>query len=183
MCQRRARRRHRGTGEDSQSFGSCARETALVGLRYCADGVAPREITRRLNAEGIPPSTGATWSASTILGHRQRRTGILCNEIYIGRLVWNVCAYSRDPATGKRHERFNPEAEWQVAEVPDLRLVDQETWLRLSDTRSHAWPTRARATPKAPALRPRPMWRLRWPHDRCRQGTHGLRHLPQPGRL
>lgn len=111
-----------------------------------AGGVAPREIARRLNAEGVPSSTGATWSASTILGHRQRRTGILCNEIYIGRLVWNVCAYSRDPATGKRHERFNPEAEWQVAEVPDLRIVDQETWLRARAIRDrmHGRPERAR---------------------------------------
>ena len=111
-----------------------------------AEGIAPREIARRLNTEGVPSSTGATWSASTILGHRQRRTGILCNELYIGRLVWNVCAYSRDPATGKRHERFNPEADWQVADVPDLRIVDQETWqrARVIRDRQHTRPERVR---------------------------------------
>lgn len=91
-------------------------------------GVGPPEIARRLNDDGIPSATGKKWSASTILGHRQRRTGILCNEIYSGRLVWNVVSYSRDPDTGKRRESFNPESAWQTADIPELRIIDQKTW-------------------------------------------------------
>jgi hypothetical protein len=32
---------------------------------------------------------GKTWGPSTIYGNWQRGTGILNNELYVGRLVWN----------------------------------------------------------------------------------------------
>jgi site-specific DNA recombinase len=32
---------------------------------------------------------GGAWGPSTIHGNRQRGTGILNNELYIGTLVWN----------------------------------------------------------------------------------------------
>ncbi|WP_343206316.1 recombinase zinc beta ribbon domain-containing protein [Azospirillum lipoferum] len=34
----------------------------------------------------------------------------------------------KDPNTGKRVSRHNPESEWVVQEVPELRIVDQEVW-------------------------------------------------------
>ena len=54
-----------------------------------AVGVSPRAIAKTLNAEGMPGPSGRTWGPSTIHGNRQRGTGILNNELYIGRLVWN----------------------------------------------------------------------------------------------
>ncbi|WBO61162.1 hypothetical protein GT370_10165 [Acidocella sp. MX-AZ03] len=45
---------------------------------------------------------------TTIRGHATRGTGILRNELYIGRMVWNRMRYLKDPATGKRVSRMNP---------------------------------------------------------------------------
>jgi site-specific DNA recombinase len=58
----------------------------------------------------------------------RRGTGIINNEHYIGRLVWNRQRYVKDPSTGKRVSRLNPETEWIVTEVPALRIVDDELW-------------------------------------------------------
>lgn len=67
---------------------------------------------------------GALWGPSTIYGNPKRGTGILHNELYIGRLVWNKLRYLKDPDTAKRVSRPNPESEWVVTDVPALRIVD-----------------------------------------------------------
>ena len=61
-----------------------------------------------LNREGVPGPRGGAWGSSTIHGNPARGTGILNNELYIGRLVWNRLRYIKDPATGKRVSRANP---------------------------------------------------------------------------
>ena len=43
-------------------------------------------------------------------------------------MVWNRLRYIKDPETGKRVSRLNPESEWIVKDVPALRIVDQELW-------------------------------------------------------
>ena len=96
-----------------------------------AVGKSPKRIAADLNREGIKAPSGGEWGFSTINGNRQRGTGILNNELYIGRLVWNRLRYIKDPATGKRVSRLNPEAEWITQEVPDLRIVDQDLWDRV----------------------------------------------------
>ena len=93
-----------------------------------AAGIAPRAIAKTLNAEGVPSPSGSGWGPSTIHGNRQRGTGILNNELYIGRLVWNRLRYMKDPATGKRVSRLNPEGEWIIRDVPELRIIDQPLW-------------------------------------------------------
>ncbi len=97
-------------------------------FREFADGVSPRAIARRLNGEGIPGPSGRLWTDSTIRGHARRGTGLLNNELYIGRLVWNRQRYIKDPETGKRVSRINPPEEWIVREVPELRIVDDDLW-------------------------------------------------------
>nr|CAD7058711.1 DNA recombinase [Rhizobium sp. P007] len=47
--------------------------------------MSPAKIAEALNAEGIPGPRGGKWRDTTIRGDRNRRTGILNNEIYIGR--------------------------------------------------------------------------------------------------
>jgi len=91
-------------------------------------GRSPRAIAKTLNAEHVPGPTGETWTASTIHGNRERGTGILNNELYVGRLVWNRLRYVKDPATGKRISRLNPPALWIETEVPDLRILEDELW-------------------------------------------------------
>jgi site-specific DNA recombinase len=34
----------------------------------------------------------------------------------------------KDPSTGKRVSRMNPESDWLITEVPDLRIVDDALW-------------------------------------------------------
>ena len=60
-----------------------------------------------------------------------RGTGILNNELYIGRLVWNRLRYIKDPETGRRVSRLNPESEWIVQDAAALRIVDQALWDRI----------------------------------------------------
>ena len=72
-----------------------------------------------------------TRASPTIHGNRQRGTGVLNNELYIGRLVWNRLRYIKDPETGKRVSRLNQEENWIVKEVLDLRIIDQDIWDRV----------------------------------------------------
>ncbi|WP_076650184.1 recombinase family protein [Pontibaca methylaminivorans] len=97
-------------------------------LRDYVAGVSPRVIAKTLNEEGVPGPEGRLWNDTTIHGHTKRGTGILNNELYIGRLIWNRLRYLKDPSTGKRVSRLNPESEWIVKDVPDLRIVDDELW-------------------------------------------------------
>ena len=55
-------------------------------FRAFADGKSPRAIARELNAEGVAGPGGRPWRDTTIRGHRQRGSGLLNNELYVGRL-------------------------------------------------------------------------------------------------
>ena len=100
-------------------------------FRDFADGVSPKALARRLNAEGVPGPRGALWRDTAIRGHRTRGTGLLNNELYVGRLVWNRLRYVKDPETGKRVSRPNPPEARITTEVPDLRIVDDALWDRV----------------------------------------------------
>ena len=91
-------------------------------------GVSPKQIAKDLNREGVRGPRGAVWAPSTIHGNPKRGSGILHNELYIGRMVWNKLRYLKDPDTGKRVSRHNPESEWVISQVPALRIVDDELW-------------------------------------------------------
>jgi site-specific DNA recombinase len=104
---------------------------ATIVRRIFADylaGKSSRTIAWELNQEGLPGPQRAEWGPSTIHGNPKRGVGILNNELYVGRLVWNRLRYLKDPDTGKRVSRLNPESEWIVQDVPELRIVDQELW-------------------------------------------------------
>ena len=72
--------------------------------------------------------TDRAWQDTTIRGQKDRGTGILNNELYVGQLVWNRCSYVKDPRTGKRVARPNPPERWERTEVPDLRIIDDDLW-------------------------------------------------------
>lgn len=91
-------------------------------------GKSPVAIARSLNGENVPGPGGRPWLDTTIRGHAARGTGILRNELYIGRLVWNRLRYSKDPDTGRRLSRLNAKSEWVIEEVSNLRIVDQDLW-------------------------------------------------------
>lgn len=91
-------------------------------------GESARALAMRLNKAGVPAPRAKTWTASTISGNWKRGTGILNNELYIGKLVWNRQKFVKDPETGKRQARPNPPEAWIIEEVPDLRIIDDDLW-------------------------------------------------------
>ena len=96
-------------------------------------GQSPKSIAYRLNREGIPGPNGGKWGPSTIYGNWRRGTGILNNELYAGRIVWNRQRYIKDPSSGKRQARLNPEHKWATEEVPSLQIVDDVLWKLVRD--------------------------------------------------
>ena len=102
-------------------------------FREFAAGRSPRAIAADLNHEGVPGPLGRAWGDTTIRGHVSRGTGILNNELYVGVLVWNRQRYVKDPSTGRRVSRPNPETEWIRTNVPELRIVDDALWRAAKD--------------------------------------------------
>ncbi|OOY02726.1 recombinase family protein [Thioclava sp. F28-4] len=104
-----------------------------------AAGESARAIAFELNERNVPApraakgKTAGTWSFSTISGNRKRGTGILNNELYIGRRVWNRQRFIKDPSTGKRQARPNPPEQWVIEDVPDLRIIDDDLWGRAKE--------------------------------------------------
>jgi hypothetical protein len=105
-------------------------------FREYSDGTTPRQIAARLNGDGIPGPRGGLWNASTINGSRQRRNGILNNELYLGRITYNRQRFVKDPETGKRVSRLNPEHEWISREVPALHIIDDQTWEKVQQIKA-----------------------------------------------
>ncbi len=97
-------------------------------FRDYAAGKSAKTIAFALNKEGVPSPSGGDWGFSTINGNPKRGTGILNNEMYVGKLVWNRQRFVKDPDTGKRQARPNPESEWVIQEAPELRVIEDELW-------------------------------------------------------
>src|SRR5262249_14986981 len=115
-----------------------------------AAGKSPRRIAAELNRDGIPGPGGRPWGDTTIRGHALGGTGVLRNELYVGRLVWNRLRYTKDPATGRRVSRINPREDWICRDVPDLRILGDNLWSgvqsRLGAIRDSDSIAKARAT-------------------------------------
>ncbi|WP_108389199.1 recombinase family protein [Yoonia sediminilitoris] len=118
-----------------------------------SDGLSPKAIARKLNGEGIPGPRGKPWRDTAIRGHRIRGTGLLNNELYIGRLVWNRLRYIKDPETGRRVSRLNPQEEWIITDVPEMRIVDDALWARVKHRQEQI-----DATPRVQAIRETRFW-------------------------
>ena len=102
-------------------------------FRDFAAGISPRAIAKALNDGSIAGPDGKLWNDTSIRGHAKRGTGIINNELYIGRLIWNRQRYVKDPSTGRRVSRLNPESDWVITEVPELRIVDDRLWQAVKD--------------------------------------------------
>jgi site-specific DNA recombinase len=101
-----------------------------VFQRY-ADGHSPRAIAAELNKRKVPSPRGSAWLQSCVYGNRTKGTGLLNQELYRGRFVWNRSQWVRHPDSGKRHRIERPESEWIVQEMPELRIVPQKLWDRV----------------------------------------------------
>ena len=88
---------------------------------FAVEGRSPNEIARRLNNDRIKPLRAKLWATSGIYG-------LLRNELYVGRRIWNRRKFSKNPITGETTPRKKPESEWIINDVPDLRIVSDELW-------------------------------------------------------
>lgn len=120
------------------------------------DGSSPKRIALGLNRDGVLGPRVGDWAATTINGNRDRGTGILNNELYVGRLVWNRLRYSKDPDTGKRRSRLNDASAIVTKDVPDLRIIDDKLWDAVRDRQTRG--DRPAAQQGAPAFAKRPFW-------------------------
>jgi site-specific DNA recombinase len=87
---------------------------------YVAGGHSTREISRRLNADGVPTPTGAkaVWGTSTI-------GRLLRNEAYVGRVYYNRTESVPDPRPGRGSRQVpRPREEWIEIPVPPIISED-----------------------------------------------------------
>lgn len=129
----RVRREYDESGTPVRGLRSIDKEEATnivwIFQRF-ANGASPNEIAAELNHRGTPGPRGKTWQATAIRGHRSRGTGILNNELYIGKIVFNRQAYRKNPSTERRVSRLNDSDDYIVGDVPSLRIVSDDLWQR-----------------------------------------------------
>ncbi|MFD1744482.1 recombinase family protein [Rhizobium helianthi] len=100
-------------------------------FKQYAKGSSPDIIADRLNTKGVAGPRGQAWRGTAIRGHRRRGTGILNNELYIGRLVFNRLAYRKNPVSERRVSRLNSPEQHIIQEIPQLRIVSDALWKRV----------------------------------------------------
>jgi DNA invertase Pin-like site-specific DNA recombinase len=108
--------------------------------RY-AEGQSARAIAHEMNRQGVKSARGGTWGVSAVYGCPNKGSGIMNNELYAGRYIWNRSQWVKDPDTGARQRIERPKEEWRIIEVPELRIVSPELWsaarLRMDGPRLH----------------------------------------------
>ena len=127
----------KATGGKRYGYGAGESEIVLQIFDWYACGRSTTWIAAELNRRAIP-SPGSSWKRTTrrrggwapsaIGGDPRRGVGILNNEVYIGRTIWNRSKSVKDPDTGKRRQVQRPRGEWIQREDESLRIVPQETW-------------------------------------------------------
>ncbi len=78
-----------------------------------------------LNANKIPAPKGEKWTKSSLLGTRERQSGLLRQSLYGGIFTFNKMAFKTHPKTGKRFSVTRPEEEWDRVPIPELAIVDE----------------------------------------------------------
>ncbi len=98
-------------------------------FRKYSQGASVQRLAHELNRLGIASPRGSTWAVSALYGSPAKGSGILNNELYIGRYIWNRSRWVKDPDSGKRKRQDRPSHEWQISDAPELRIIDDDTWL------------------------------------------------------
>ncbi len=98
-----------------------------------AEGNSTRDICDRLMTEGVQSPTGGLWNHQKLISGGAFG-GMLGNQLYIGKLIWNAFKQIKNPENGKRNNRRSTEKPLEV-DVPHLRIVPQELWDRVQAMR------------------------------------------------
>ena len=105
-----------------------------------AEGKSPRKIAIGLSRDGIPtPKGDCNWGHQSL---KQARSGILQNELYIGKFVWNRRHNDRNPDTGKISKPAASPDDLIVTDVPHMRIIDQRLWDKTREILEARSPTR-----------------------------------------
>jgi DNA invertase Pin-like site-specific DNA recombinase len=119
-------------------------------FRMRAAGRSYRDIAKSLNDEGVEPPRGRQKDS------RKRRDGwamsgvrsMLQNSKYAGRWTFGARTWKKSPTTGKRVVRPGESPVIEVA-LPELRIVDEETWSRVQAINEEARERHATVGPSA----------------------------------
>jgi DNA invertase Pin-like site-specific DNA recombinase len=125
---------HDSKGDRIRGYRELVPSQAAIIVRIFeqyARGVSPQAIADGLNDDNEPGPRGKQWRDTAIRGHRGRGSGIINNEMYIGRIVWNRREYRKDPTTEKRVARYKSDDQIVIGEDPELRIVSDELWARV----------------------------------------------------
>jgi site-specific DNA recombinase len=92
-------------------------------FKLFVEGKSANAIANHLNQKGVSTRNNLKggWSNGTI-------AGILQNEKYVGKLIWNKTKSVKNPKTGRKVAVARPVEEWIVNEDPDIRIIDDGTW-------------------------------------------------------
>ena len=115
-----------------------------------AAGNSCQRIASELNHRHAPSPRGSSWCVSAIYGSPTKGTGILNNELYAGRYIWNRSQWVKDPDTGVRTRIDRARTDWCIMDRPDLRIVPDVLWQaarRRMDTPQHAGGSRGAGRP------------------------------------
>jgi len=121
------RSRHDGAGYMIEIVEEQAQWVRWI-FEHSASGWSAKKIATELNRLRIPSPRDSTWCVSAIYGSPAKGCGILNNELYAGRYIWNRSQWVKDPDTGKRQRIERPRSEWHIEERPGLRIVSAEVW-------------------------------------------------------
>jgi site-specific DNA recombinase len=116
---------------DGSGFKRVINEDQAQWVRYIFEryalGTSSRQIADELNRQKVPSARGGTWAHSALYPDA-KGVGMICNEMYNGRQVWNKTAWIKDPSTGRRLRTMRPKSEWVIIESPELKIVSDEVW-------------------------------------------------------
>ncbi len=86
-------------------------------FEFRAGGLPFREVARRLNRERTPASKGGLWSVAAI-------HNMLCNEIYLGRMITGQRRFKK----GKGYLGRRPRSEWTICDNAHEAIIAPELW-------------------------------------------------------
>ena len=139
-------------------------------FRMYAEGMGGKQIAVALNEDRVPSPakqwkrksrrTDGLWHPSAIVGDPKKFVGIINNETYAGRFIWNRTTWKRSARNSKKRWRIiNPRSEWIERPAPDLRIVDDELWeavqVRVRATQERTSKARERAAEAIATGKPR----------------------------
>ena len=138
------------------SAASTRREAAIVRrifTEFAGGQLAQGDRPAAERGRAFPARAARAGAPSTIRGNAARGTGILNNELYVGRLVWNRLRYIKDPETGKRVSRLNPMRPVdRRARCPSCGSSTTTLWEAVRRARAELTATRTRRQAKARVL-------------------------------